>query len=201
VFWAAFELATIAGGAVFGGLINDVVPKEVLGRFYGIFRMISLIDGIIFNYWLTGKIPAHFSLIMTAAGIFYGVTFMIVCLKVKEGEHPPRRQPEPALVTTIRRRIHGLPHPFYGRVSTRRERLQGLRRPSSFHSAVQIFSFLRSGRDHPEPDSAASEIPAATVSYGDSNQTWNRTTWLKRGNSMSRTNWHWAILARTMSAS
>jgi len=51
--------------------------------------MISLIDGIIFNYWLTGKIPAHFSLIMTAAGIFYGVTFMIVCLKVKEGEYPP----------------------------------------------------------------------------------------------------------------
>ena len=33
VFWAAFEFATIAGQAVFGGLINDVVPKPLLGRF------------------------------------------------------------------------------------------------------------------------------------------------------------------------
>jgi MFS family permease len=89
VFWAAFELATIAGGAVFGGLINDVVPKQLLGRFYGMFRAISLIDGIIFNYWLTGKIPTHFSLIMAGVGIYYGVTFMFVCLKVKEGDYPP----------------------------------------------------------------------------------------------------------------
>lgn len=89
VFWAAFELATIAGGAVFGGLINDVVPRHLLGRFYGMFRAISLIDGILFNYWLTGKIPTHFSLIMAAVGVYYGVTFMLVCLKVKEGDYPP----------------------------------------------------------------------------------------------------------------
>ncbi len=89
VFWAAFELATAVGGAVFGGLINDVVPKQLLGRFYGMFRAVSLIDGIIFNYWLTGKIPTYFSLIMVGVGVVYGTTFMLVCLKVKEGEYPP----------------------------------------------------------------------------------------------------------------
>lgn len=94
VFWAAFEVATIAGGAVFGGLINDIVPKELLGRFYGLFRAVSLIDGMIFNYWLIGKIPDHFTLIMLTVGVFYGVAFMWVCYRVKEGEYPPPPPPE-----------------------------------------------------------------------------------------------------------
>ena len=89
VFWAAFELATIAGGAVFGGLINDVVPKELLGRFYGLFRAVSLIDGMIFNYWIMGKVPAHYTLILSVIGVVYGVAFTWVCLKVKEGDYPP----------------------------------------------------------------------------------------------------------------
>lgn len=93
VFWALFEVGTIAGGAVFGGLINDVVPKEMLGRFYGLFRAVSLIDGMIFNYWLIGKVPDHFTLILTVIGVFYGAAFMWVCLRVKEGEYPP---PPPA---------------------------------------------------------------------------------------------------------
>jgi MFS family permease len=91
VFWTAFEFATIAGGAVFGGLINDVVPKELLGRFYGLFRAISLIDGMIFNYWLMGKIPAHYTLMLVIIGTFYSVAFMWICFRVKEGEYPPPR--------------------------------------------------------------------------------------------------------------
>lgn len=88
VFWAAFEFATIAGGAVFSGLINDVVPPELLGRFYGLFRAVSLIDGMIFNYWIMGKVPDHFTLILFIIGIFYGTSFLWVCLNVKEGEYP-----------------------------------------------------------------------------------------------------------------
>ncbi|MFA6286019.1 MAG: MFS transporter [Opitutaceae bacterium] len=87
--WAAFEFATIAGGAVFGGLVNDVVPKPMLGRFYGLFRAISLIDGMIFNYWIVGHVPEHFTLILCAVGVFYGCAFTWVCLKVKEGGYPP----------------------------------------------------------------------------------------------------------------
>ena len=89
VFWAAFEFATLAGQAVFGGLVNDVVPKELLGRFYGMFRAISLIDGIIFNFWLTGKIPTHYTLLLVIIGTFYGCAFMWMCFRVKEGEYPP----------------------------------------------------------------------------------------------------------------
>jgi MFS family permease len=93
VFWAAFELATIVGYSVFGGLINDVVPPELLGRFYGLFRAVSLLDGIIFNYWIMGKVPTHFTLILTCVGVFYGAAFMWVCLKVKEGSYAPPEAP------------------------------------------------------------------------------------------------------------
>ncbi|HEY9250428.1 MAG TPA: MFS transporter [Rariglobus sp.] len=96
VFWAAFELATIAGGAVFGGLINDVVPKELLGRFYGLFRAVSLVDGMIFNYWIMGKVPEHFTLIMGIVGAVYGIAFTWVCLKVKEGGYPPPPPGDPS---------------------------------------------------------------------------------------------------------
>ena len=89
VFWTLFEIASIASQSVFGGLINDVVPHALLGRFHGLFRAVSLIDGMIFNYWIMGKVPTHFTLILCAIGIFYGTAFMWVCLKVKEGSYPP----------------------------------------------------------------------------------------------------------------
>lgn len=89
VFWATFEFATIAATAVFGGLINDVVPKPLVGRFYGLFRMVSLLDGVIFNYWLMGKVETHYTMILLIIGAFYCVGFLWVCLKVKEGEYPP----------------------------------------------------------------------------------------------------------------
>lgn len=97
VFWAAFEFATIAASAVFGGLINDVVPKELLGRFYGLFRAVSLIDGMIFNYWLIGKVETHYTVILLVIGVFYGASFYWVCLKVKEGKYPP-----PAPIESVR---------------------------------------------------------------------------------------------------
>jgi MFS family permease len=89
VFWAAFEFATIAASAVFGGLINDVVPKELLGRFHGLFRAVSLIDGIIFNFWLFGKVETYYTVILLVIGVVYGLSFYWVCLKVKEGDYPP----------------------------------------------------------------------------------------------------------------
>jgi MFS family permease len=89
VFWTCYEFASIAGNAVFGALVNDVVPRQVMGRFYGLFRAVSLIDGMIFNYWLMGFVPVRFSLIMTIIGSFYGIAFLWVCLRVKEGSYPP----------------------------------------------------------------------------------------------------------------
>lgn len=103
VFWAAFEIATVASYSVFGGLVNDVVPQPLLGRFYGLFRAVSLIDGVVFNYWIMGHVPTHFTVILLAVGVFYGVSFFWVCLRVREGEYPPPPPAEPG-----RRRAGGM---------------------------------------------------------------------------------------------
>lgn len=88
-FWTIFEIATLSANGVFGGLINDVVPRPLLGRFYGLFRALSLIAGIIFNYWLFAKAREHYVWVFLGVSILYGVGFLMMCLKVKEGEYPP----------------------------------------------------------------------------------------------------------------
>jgi MFS family permease len=89
LFWTIFGVSTVVANAVFGGLINDVVPAPVLGRFYGAFRALSLIAGIMFNYWLFGKAEAKYFWVFLGMGALYGVGFSLMCLKVKEGQYPP----------------------------------------------------------------------------------------------------------------
>jgi len=94
LFWTLFSSACITANSVFGGLVNDVVPQPLLGRFYAMFRALSLIAGMIFNYWILAKAEAHYVPIFLAIAAVYGVGFTIMCLKVKEGEYPPPPQPE-----------------------------------------------------------------------------------------------------------
>lgn len=91
-FWTIFDLACVVANSVFSGLVNDVVPRELLGRFFGLFRIISLIAGIIFNFWIMGHAEDHFAAIFIGTGAMYGIGFTWMCLKVKEGGYPA---PEP----------------------------------------------------------------------------------------------------------
>jgi len=92
--WGVFELATVVANAVFYGLINDVVPSSLLGRFYGVFRAISLIASILFNYFIFGKAEEHFPIVFLGIGLVYGLSFTMMCLKVKEGEYAPPPEPK-----------------------------------------------------------------------------------------------------------
>ena len=94
LFWGIFEIATIIANSVYGGLINDVVPQRFLGRFYGLFRALSLAAGILFNFWLFAKVESHFSLMFLGIGVLYSGGFSLMCFKVKEGQYPP---PPPAI--------------------------------------------------------------------------------------------------------
>jgi hypothetical protein len=92
ISWSFFELASLTCGAVFGWLIADVVPHAVLGRFFGLFRTLSLIAGMIFSWYIFAYVAQHFEMIFLAIAVLYGVSFSMMCLKVKEGDYPP---PEP----------------------------------------------------------------------------------------------------------
>jgi len=90
LFWMLFEFATVVANSVNGALINDVVPQPLLGRFYGLFRALSLIAGIIFNHWFWGDADTTYVWIFLGMGAIYGIGFTIMCLNVKEGEYPPQ---------------------------------------------------------------------------------------------------------------
>ncbi len=89
LFYTIFEFACIASLVLFGALVNDVVPRSLIGRFYGLFRAVSLGAGMIFNYWLLGWSETHFTIIFLCISLLFGVGYTFMCLVVKEGEYPP----------------------------------------------------------------------------------------------------------------
>ncbi len=93
LFWTLYVLACITFNSVFGGLVNDVVPQPVLGRFFAMFRTGSLLAAIIFNYWMLAKAEIYYVGFFLVIAAIYGVCFTIMCLKVKEGNYPPPPQP------------------------------------------------------------------------------------------------------------
>ena len=88
-FWTLFEIATVTANTVFGGLINDVVPRELIGRFFGLFRVISLGVGILLYYFVMGYSKEYYMAILVTVAAVYALGFSMMCLKVKEGEYPP----------------------------------------------------------------------------------------------------------------
>ncbi len=89
VCWALFDVGALTANSVFGALINDVVPRELLGRFFGVFRAVSLATGIFFNAKIIGRADEHFREIFIGIGLFYAAGLFLMCLKVKEGNYPP----------------------------------------------------------------------------------------------------------------
>ncbi|XHR28887.1 MAG: MFS transporter [Chthoniobacteraceae bacterium] len=94
-FWVMFAFSGVIINAVFGALINDVVPTAVLGRFYGAFRALSLAAGMLFSYWIFGQTEAHYAIIFIGIGLVFGGGLFLMCWKVKEGEYPPPPPAEP----------------------------------------------------------------------------------------------------------
>jgi maltose/moltooligosaccharide transporter len=88
-FWAIFEIAQISVATLIGALINDVVPQQLIGRFFGLMRAVSLIAGILFNHYLMGKAKTHYFGIFVSLGLLYGIGFTLMCWRVREGNYPP----------------------------------------------------------------------------------------------------------------
>jgi MFS family permease len=89
LFWSLFGIASVTANAIFGGLVNDIVPASVIGRFFGMFRALSLIAGVVFNFYMMGNAETHYIGLFLGIGVLYGIGFTLMCMKVKEGEYPP----------------------------------------------------------------------------------------------------------------
>jgi WD40 repeat protein len=74
---------------VFWYLFADVVPREFMGRFLGLFRVVGAGAGFLLNYFLGEYMLSHMRVIHVGVAILYFVGFTLMCLRVKEGEYPP----------------------------------------------------------------------------------------------------------------
>ena len=73
----------------FNWLLRDVVPQEFMARFLSWFRIVSTISSVAFSWYVFPYIISHRKEICVSIGLFYLITFLAMCYKVKEGEYPP----------------------------------------------------------------------------------------------------------------
>lgn len=103
--WMVFEIGVIVMNAVFNALMNDVVPRELLGRFFAMFRAAGLLAGVVFNYKIIGHAEENYTLILATIGVLYGAGFVVMGLGVKEGGYPP---PPPVPPHSASRVLHAV---------------------------------------------------------------------------------------------
>ncbi|MCD2518398.1 MFS transporter [Massilia sp. G4R7] len=94
--WTVYELFTVLANALFTALINDTVPHRILGRFFGLFRIVSLGVGVAFFYLVfNDELPALARTVLLVIAAAYMAGFMVLCAGVREPRYPPH-QPAPA---------------------------------------------------------------------------------------------------------
>lgn len=89
IFCTGFQFFNMFVGSVYYYLFNDVVPTEYLGRFLAAFRCVGILAGAAFSYFIFPHAETHFSIILVAASVFYGLGIAMMCAGVKEGTYPP----------------------------------------------------------------------------------------------------------------
>jgi Na+/melibiose symporter-like transporter len=70
-------------------LQRDVIPQELMARFLSWFRIVSIISGALFSWFVFPHIIDDRKVICLSIGAFYLVVFLLMCRNVKEGEYPP----------------------------------------------------------------------------------------------------------------
>ncbi|WP_306395463.1 MFS transporter [Telluria beijingensis] len=89
LFWTLFDAAAMTTTALFAGLVADVVPFGLAGRFYAAVRVVGLGVAIGFNLTLFALSQAWMAEILVAIALIFGLTIPLMCLMVREGDYPP----------------------------------------------------------------------------------------------------------------
>jgi MFS family permease len=97
VFWTVFEAAAMTTAALFAGLVADVMPHGLVGRFYALIRIVGLGVAIGFNMTLFALTDAWLAEILCAIALLFGLTIPVMCLMVREGRYPAP-QPDAAVL-------------------------------------------------------------------------------------------------------
>jgi len=105
LFWTVFEAAAMTTVALFSGLVNDVMPRGMLGRFYAAFRIVGLGVAILFNMSLFALADAWLVELLVAIALVFGLSVPLMCLMVREGRYPAPDAMQDAIPTAAHGRL------------------------------------------------------------------------------------------------
>ena len=88
-FAAGFFICNLYVLQIYNFLVVDVIPKETMGLFIGLFRAVGALSGFIFNRWIFGHGEHHAHWVYSGCALLYGAAFLMLIWRVKEGEYPP----------------------------------------------------------------------------------------------------------------
>jgi Na+/melibiose symporter-like transporter len=93
VTFTAYRLVDIFPQSVYYPLWADVIPQQLMGTFSCLFGVFSKLGVLVFNWYLLQYCDDHPAPICLGAAGLYVISFLLLCLNVKEGQYPP---PPPA---------------------------------------------------------------------------------------------------------
>ena len=111
LFAIGFQFFNMFVASVFYYIFADVVPKQFMGRFMALFRMVGTVAGFIYQRFIFKHAGEHMSWIFTGIAIIYLLAFLLMCFFVKEGEYPPPEPKKNNMIVTYFRECFSLP--FY----------------------------------------------------------------------------------------
>jgi MFS family permease len=104
--WALSDGAAACTAALFAGLVNDVIPRTFIGRFYALNRIVGLGVAIVFNMLLLARTDTCLHAILVAIAFACAVAVPLMCLRVREppadaAPQPPAAAPRPRVRVAI----------------------------------------------------------------------------------------------------
>lgn len=84
LFWTVFDCAALTAASMFTGLVNDIVPRALLGRFYAAIRIVGLSVGIAFNTWVFALTEHHLRQVLLGAAFAFAVPVLLMCATIRE---------------------------------------------------------------------------------------------------------------------
>lgn len=113
IMWVVFN-AYVA--QIYQYLFADVIPQEVMGKFFGLYRAVGAIGNIAFNRWALGWAEAYTLHVYVLIGLLYAAAFFLIVWRVKEPAYPPPppKQARTSALTHIKKYVSECyRHPFY----------------------------------------------------------------------------------------
>ena len=88
-FSILFQFFNLFVASVFYYLFADVMPEQFMGRFVACFSLVGFGSNFVFQTFLLQFARDYMEWIYTGIAVLYGVSFLIMCALVREGEYPP----------------------------------------------------------------------------------------------------------------